>query len=660
MRRLLLVLVAGLAVSAPKAQVVRTGFERDVNRYRWTSTTTLATVAGGWDLVVDNRFLSDAYVQYDNRLRFRDENILRVSAQRPLARRLTAHIRGNMDWFGLSRAFTQSLYGGLRATLSPTAFAEPIIGAAIDRRPGVLQEDGSLPQRLDVGPAYGARLGLRRAARDGYQLRLEGQGLWQQITPRQGHAVQFAGGAERQFGTALIQAEVQVASRRRDSYQSASFLNRNLARNETIEATVSDTLNASLEVSAPVHGGLRFLAQAFLRTNRRRIRTKRAPEETLFFDTDFDRRALDAEFGLVYDSRNVAAQLLVETTAASEERRLTNGATLPPSEAAQKTNLLLQADYDEGIFGLRGSMRAAVLPRLSFALSGSSRIVRHDTHQANLDDRDEVYHQGEVGVQWHVSQYVQADMRLFGSWYHAVYLKAERSAENNVQRSLRLRPGVRWEPTRHTRVQLASEIRATYTVDDFVLPGRRPTDQSAREMRVEAEIDQALWQDTALRVTGSYADLRLGRLLWDSFAEIPFDTLRTYNAWVHMETGRHLRADIGWRLYLRSDYNRAAVVRYTRVGTSGEVLRDSEGRVQTGTISRAGRRWIRQMGPTAAIIWQRQPSALRLDVWANIQRVYHRLYGDLPERSAAHIRASARQGTRRLIPMVTLTVVWSW
>ena len=319
------------------------------------------------------------------------------------------------------------------------------------------------------------------------------------------------------------------------------------------------------------------MAQAFLRTNRRRIRTKRAPEETLFFDTDFDRRALDAKFGLVYDSRNVAAQLLVETTAASEERRLTNGASLPPSEAAQKTSLLLQADYDEGIFGLRGSMRAAVFPRLSFALSGSSRIVRHDTHQANLDDRDEVYHQGEVGVQWHVSQYVQADMRLFGSWYHAVYLNAERSAENNVQRSLRLRPGVRWEPTRHTRVQLASEIRATYTVDDFVLPGRRPTDQSAREMRVEAEIDQALWQDTAFRVTGSYADLRLGRLLWDSFAEIPFDTLRTYNAWVHMETGRHLRADIGWRLYLRSDYNRAAVVRYTRVGTSGEVLRDSEG-----------------------------------------------------------------------------------
>ena len=659
MRSLALVMAAALVAGAPRAQVLRSGFERDVNRYRWTLAADVAAKARGWELALDNRFLSDAYVQYDNRLRFRDENILRLHAQRPLSRRLEARIRGQMDWFGLSRAFTQGLYTGLRMAWSPAAFVEPVVGVAADRRPGVPQPDGSLPQRLDVGPAFGARFGATRTAADGYQLSLGGEALWQQITPRRGRGVQIAGAAERRFGDTRLAVAAQAASRRRDSYQAASFLNRGVARSETIEATVSDTLNASLEVSAPLYGALRLLARTDLRANRRRIRTHRAPTETLFFDTDFDRRAVDAALGVAYDTRNVSAQLTVEASAASEQRRLINGASLPPSEAAQKTNLLLQADYDEGILGLRGSLRATVLPRLAVALSGASRIVRHDTPEVNPDDRDEVYHQGELGVQWQLSPYVQADLRVLGSWFHAVYLKAARSAENNVQRSLRLRPGVRWRPSERTRLNLASEVRATYTVDDFVLPGRRPTDQSAREMRVELELDQTVWEDVRLKVSGSYADLRLGRLLWDSFAEIPFDTLRTYNAWIHVESGGRLRADIGWRQYLRSDYDRAATVRYPRVGTDGRVLRDADGRALTSTIARPGRRWIRQMGPTAALHWERQPSSLRLDVWANMQRVYHRLFGDLPEQSAARIRAAARRGTRRLIPMMTLTVVLS-
>ncbi len=659
MRCLAVLPAAMLAATTIQAQVVSSGFERDVNRYRWTSNAFVDAAAGGWELAMANRFVSDAYVQYDNRLRFRDENILRLTVRRPFTRVLSAEVRGRMDWYGLSRAFTQGLYAGVRAALSPSAFVEPTIGIAADRRPGVLQDDGTLPQRLDTGPAFGARMGARRTGGPGYQLTLEGEALWQQITPRRGRSLQFAGGAARDFGSATLTTAVRVASRRRDTYQSASFLNRNVARSETIEATVSDTLDASIEFLAPVYRGLRLRAQAELRANRRQIRTHRAPEETLFFDTDFDRRALDASVGLVYDAPNLAAQLLVESTAASEQRRLTNGATLPPSEATQKSNLLLQADFDEGIVGIRGSLRGTLLPRLAVLLTGSSRIVRHDTPEANPDDRDEVYHQAELGLQWLLSRYVQADVRLFGSWFHAVYLRSERSAENNVQRSLRLRPTVRWNPTEHTRVRIASEVRANYTVDDFVLPGRRPTDQSAREMRMEAALDQRVWMDTDLRASVSYADLRLGRLLWDSFAEIPFDTLRTYNAWLRMETGRRLRTTIGWRLYLRSDYDRAATVQYERVGTDGTVIRDDKGQVLTSRITRPGRRWIQQIGPTAAVSWQRGPSEFRLDAWANIQRVYHRLYGDLPEVSAPRIRAAARAGTRRFIPMMTLTVVWN-
>ena len=658
MRRWALILAAGSMVTALEGQVVRTSFERDVNLFRWSSDTELVLRPAAWNVELSNRFVSDAFVQFDNSLRFRDENHLRLHAVRPFANRYSAHIRGHLDWFGLSRAYAQALYGGVRAQLSPSSYVEPFAGLAMDRRPGVPLPDGTLPRHLDTGPAFGLRLGAERSRTDGYQLRLGGEGTWQQISPRRGRAVAVDGRAHRMFGGAALTAGLRIASRRRDTYQSASFLNRNVSAGSTIEATVSDTLDALLEIEVPLARVLRLVGQADLRINQRRIRTHQAPEQAIFFDTNFNRRALDATVGAVLRTRNTEAQLMLITSAAAEGRQLANTDSLPPSEAAQKTRLLLQADYDEGVLGIRGSYRAALWPGLKVALRGSSRIVRHDTPEANPDDRDEVYHQGEVGLQWTVSPATQADLWVFGSWYHAVYLKAARSAENNVQRSLRLRPGLRWTPSPRTQVRLTTEVRATYTVDDFVLAGRRPTDQSARELRVESELMQTFWQDATLRVSGSFADLRLGRLQWDSFSEIPFDTLRTYNAWGRWGMGQRLRTEIGWRVYMRSNYSRTATVRYERVGPDGEPVRDETGRALTSSISRPGRRWIRQMGPTGTLTWQRGRSSVRLEAWANFQHVSHRLYGDLPEQSADRIRAAARRGTRRLIPLVALAVTW--
>ncbi len=267
-------------------------------------------------------------------------------------------------------------------------------------------------------------------------------------------------------------------------------------------------------------------------------------------------------------------------------------------------------------------------------------------------------HNGVLGLLFRMSRYVQADLQVFGSFYHTVYLNAERSAENNILRSLRLRPSMRWTPSPHTRVRLTTEVRATYTVDDFILPGRRPTDQSAREVRFETEIEQDLPGGARLFATGSYGDLRLGRLLWDEFAEIPFDTLRTYNGWIHLQTGRRLVADVGMRFFIRSDFDRAATGQYPRVDDAGNELRDETGAVLLTSITRPGRKWIEQVGPTAALTWMMGASTLRFDGWLNIQHVRRRLYGTLPEAAADRIRRAGRRGTRKIIPNVALTVVW--
>ncbi len=663
---LAVLLLAGLAVSGAKAQSVQqleTGFERAVNRYRWTSNARFAMRLAGWDLALTNRFLSDAFILFEDQLSFRDEDRLTWEARRPLGESFSAHLRGRTAWFGLSRTFTQEIYGGFRLAPSAYAWVEPVLGVAWDRRPGVAVPGEPPERRLDTGPAYGVRLSLTPPPVEGYRLRLEGDGAWQVIAPRRGRNVRLQGSAERSFEKARLASTVRLASVRRDTYQAVSFLNRDISAErppETIEATTSDTFEVHVELDAPFFRGVRLLSLLDVAANNRFIRTHRAPEETLFFETNFNRRALDAEVGLIYETPRTTVRLALQGGATTERRRLANREDLPPAEAAQKTNLLLQADYDEGTVGLQANVRTALHRRLVLTFDGSSRIVRHDTPEANPDDRDEVYHNGLLGLRLHLSRYLQTDLTLLGSFYHTVYLKAERSAENTVLRSLRLRPTLRWTPSPRTRVSFTPEIRATYTVDDFVLPGRRPTDQSAREIRFATVIEQEIGRDVRLFASGSYADLRLGRLLWNDFAEIPFDTLRTYSGWVHVQAGRRLLADVGLRFFIRSDYDRAARVRYPRVDEAGNELRDETGQVLLTSITRPGRQWIEQIGPTTAITWTMGASSVRLNGWFNVQHVRHRLYGALPEASADRIRRAARKGTRKLIPNLALTVKWNF
>ncbi len=664
-----LIVVPGSLFTLPRnaeAQPVRrleTGYVRDVNRYRWTAAAEFSDNVAGWDARVRDFFSSDAFVLFGNRVSFRDENQLLWLFSRPFNQRITASIHGRSAWFSQSRVLSQDMYAGVLVSPYRSAQAEPFVGLAWDQRPGAAISDGLTPLRTDVGPAYGMRLALTPPPLQDYRLTFYADGNRQLINPRRGHAVHIAGSAEKTFENTRIGATVAYANLRRDAYQSISFLNRDTQTNslsETIEATTSDTLLASLTLDAPVYRRLHLTSRLDLGLTNRFVRIRQAPADALFFDTDFNRRALDAEVALAYEDARLTSRLAVVSGAELERRRLANRDDLPPTQAAQKGNTLQQADYDRGHLSVLAQMRALFSPRVALTFDATASILRHDTPAMNSDDRDEAYQSAQLGLLLKLNRYVQMDLNLFGTSYHTVYLGADRSGENNVQRSLRLRPGIQWMPSSYTRIRFGSEVRATYTVDDFTLPGRRPKDQSARELRYEVESEHTLEGGSRLLAGGSVSNLFLGRLLWNQFAEIPSDTLRTYSGWIHVQSGKRIVADVGFRFFIRSDFDRAVTVRYDLVGADEAPLRDASGEPLTGSISRPGRAWIAQMGPTCAIIWPMQHnSRIRLDGWLNVQRVSQHLYGSLPEAAADRIRQSARRGTRTIIPNVSLSVLWN-
>jgi hypothetical protein len=518
--------------------------------------------------------------------------------------------------------------------------------------------------RTDVGPAVELRLDVPRRTVGGYAVRAEGGAGWQRIDPRRGGGLRFRGDAGRTFERTTVHAEVLFASARRDAYQAASFLNRDEALSraaESIESTRSDTATATLRLNAPVAEGLTLGSRVILSANNRAIRTRSAPLDALFFDTDFRRQSAEAELSARYARRGVELRASVEGGAETERRTLTNEDDLPGPQAAQKRDLLRQADYDRGFVMLRLDLRIPLGRRFILQADGSANGIRHDTPIINADDRDEAFYSGRVGLLFRADRALEADIQVFGSRYHTVYLKAARSAENNMQRSLRLRPAVRWRPSRATRVELSSEVRATYTVDDFVLPGRQSTDQAAREMRYDLSVEQDLGSGLRAVADGRYSDLRLGRFLDRVFAEIPYDTLRTYGGWLRLRTGGRVTGEIGLRFFMRTDYDRSATVRYARLGEDGAVLVEPDGRPQTTTISRPGRRSILQFGPTCAVVFPLRGGAfLRFDGWMTVQRVTARLYGDLPEESADIIRRAASRGTRTLIPNLSVSMQWTF
>ncbi len=653
------------SVRASAQQRIETGFERDVNRYRWMATAHLIQEIGAWRMSVDNRFTSDAFILFSDRLSFRDENVLAWRVDRGFAGGFGAVMRGRSLWYSQSRVFSQAIYGGMHYADGSRWSIEPAVGMAWDRRPGVTLE-GEPPLRTDVGPAFGVRAAWTPPPINDYRLDLAADGSWQFINPRRGRGLHVDGTVARRFDDVRISTVIDYSNYRRDAYQAVSFLNRTTPTDrlsETVEATASDTLRIGLETEAPLYRGIRLIGRTDFRANNRRIRTLRAPDDALYFDTAFNRRMIDGRIGLGYgtgDEGDLMMQIAAEAGAEVERRRLTNRDELPAAQASQKTNLLRQADYDEGMIALHARGRAAV-GRFVFDVDGSSSIVRHDTPELNLDDRDEVYHNGQFGARMRFSRYVTAEARFLGTYYHTVYLNAARSAENNIRRSLRLRPALHWTPSERTRVRVGSELRATYTVHDFSLPGRRAADQSARELRYEAEAEHRIGGGMSIFAEGSLSDLRLGRLLWDEFAEIPFDTLRTYSGWVglQVQTRRGITGVVGARVFIRTDFDRSTTVRYPVVDEEGTVRLDENGEVLRTSITRPGRSWIEQIGPTCSITWPiRGLSTLRLDGWLNVQHVRRRLYGELPDDDAARIRSAGRSGDRKIIPNLSMVAMW--
>lgn len=665
--------VLSTLVSIPELQAqsrIEEGFARVINQFRWTSSLTVHEQSADWSIHLVNHFRSDAFVLFNDRLSFRDEDLFSLSLRRPY-KSTEIVIYGQGGWYSLSKVVSTSAYGGLRIGNPVKYWFEPLLGVALDRRPGIRNGNGlgggggstlePDPLRTDIGPAIGFNARLPLSNFDGYDIEISGLGRYEILSPRRSDRFRVHGEVTKTYNQLRTQTLFKLSSVRRDTYQGAPSIHAERGPEgiiETIKSTRSDTLDIGFDVDQSISSSFSIGGRLSAALTRRRVRILSPSEEALVFETDFNRNDIGAEIMMQYAKGDYFLRFSLHVGAQEEQRNLVNQDDLPTAQAARKTLLLRQAEFDRGVVEARLRSRFPLGGSSRLRLDISTNIVRHDTPEVNPDDRDELFYRGVIGTTTRLTDGLEVQLQLFGTYFHTVYLKSVRSADNNVQRSLRFRPSIRWRPRARTRIELISQVRATYTVDDFVLPGRRSTDQSARELRYDLELEHGAGETATFKFTGRISDLRLGRFLEDSFAEIPFDTLITTNLWGRIEVGREIQAEIGYRSFVRSDFDRALTLKYPIPFVPGDEI-GPDSTPDVGTITRKGRRTISQTGPTGAITWRmRRNSHLRFEGWAILQRINFRLYGELPDQDAEAIRDAASKGTSTVIPNLSVSMLW--
>ncbi|MBL7977174.1 MAG: hypothetical protein JNN12_02455 [Bacteroidetes Order II. Incertae sedis bacterium] len=650
----LLGLVWSCSLLVTNAQV-ETRFEHATNRYRWQADVNLRQAFPKGYFLLRNRFASEALV-LGNTTAWRDENLTFFQLNRSLSPYVETVLLNRTALFSQNNVWSQEVLAGVQYQKNATWRVLPLMGFAWDRRQGIPDLQGIPILRLDSGPALGFRFEAVPVLEEGSTLNVSGEADYQKIQPRQNHGISVRTGFSRQKGAQAFQVRAKFATLRRDTYQEAVFQQQTPdVRGEMIEAILSDTLEAGLNFQTPISKHLAFIGSADFAANNRRIRIIQHPEEALSPNTNLNRQRLNGEVGVAYHQRNVRLRLAAQWGAEAEARRLAVGFNLPASwgEQLRKTN------FERGTFALNTQIHLPVTSRLQLQANGASSILRHDTPETNPDDRDEVFHNGELRLVWQVAPSLMAQFQVLGTYYHTVYLKADRSIENNIQHSLRWRPTIRWLPADQTRITFSPEVRATYTVDDFELAGRLKNDQSARELRFDTTIEHRWSDESRLSLASDFSDLRLGRLLWAAFAEIPFDTVQTYSGWARYRVGTTWTAEVGVRLFLRQDYNQNLTLYYDQWDGNGEPTLGADGKPIRKALSGAGWEVIRQLGPTTAVVFPLgKGSSLHAEGWLqyqNIRQQFHQTLPDIPE-----VLHAARKGRTQLFPHISIGVLWRW
>jgi hypothetical protein len=163
------------------------------------------------------------------------------------------------------------------------------------------------------------------------------------------------------------------------------------------------------------------------------------------------------------------------------------------------------------------------------SFSGSLSVLQYDTPDTlNTDDRDELLVNLMLREQHTFNSAFTAFLTVEATLAHIVYLKRDKSSNNNWNRIFRLSPETRYQPSTSFRMYNAFEVLANYTVFDFELFVPSVKSYSYRQV---AFLDSTSYDVTNRLGLDIFAHVRIferGELRWQEFSEKPLQRIEEF------------------------------------------------------------------------------------------------------------------------------------
>lgn len=621
----------------------QTHFNRQLDAMRWQYRGTVDVEYQQLRFHLDNEYRSRLFLSDGRARNIQDENQLRLEL------RQWFHDSWSLAGEVQSYSFTTT---GLRqqSGLAGVTY-EPHQEIALSLMGGIMSDRRS--DKLDQGWTGLFRARAKPIRTGSFFIHPSAEARYADIHPRQFATYRLQTDSEYRFDDFLMRGDLSLSSEKRDSYQPSSFFNRGLAN--IIESIRSDTTALDLQVRVPVSEAIGLQIDMYSLGNTRTVQSRPITGEIgeTIYDTRTQRRELALRTIADYTLRRSHLAVGINLSYINRGSRLINTDGLPEDQVVRRNEILRNSNFDQSRLEIFTRSRMRLSDRNELLLFAQTGILRYDTPEINLDDRDERHYQVLITNRHVFSPYFDVSLLAGGEATHFVYLSGARSIENNWRRTIRLAPAVRWLPFDRLELRSTFLVRANYTVEDYQLEGRPKNDQSSREyaFRTDAALDIAdRWQ---LTLSGARSELRIGRLFWDSFQETPTDTLITYDAeaMIYHEAGRH-RIGLGARLFLRHDYLPQATI-------TAHVT-DEHGTRQV-TRTGPGRQLTTQIGPNVDIsLHFRSGNRLIISGWMQRQEIRRRLYLTYPEDLAPAFRSEERRSRTRTYPNMEIRAVFSF
>ena len=267
---------------------------------------------------------------------------------------------------------------------------------------------------------------------------------------------------------------------------------------------------------------MQLSGRLLFRTIDRELRYKSTQfQSPSLFDTQVDELGIILESSFYYRTESSDVELQISYFERDEKyitKRYPGGDENFYQQRSQLEGRKNNNSY-RGIISLLGNFYFSKVSRLSWSFFQSK--LKYDTPSSlNDDDRDELLSIARLKYSTYLNPFLQVSVNLEGNLSHLVYLYASQSANNNVNRVLRLSTGANYKGAKFISNN-NFEVSANYTVYDFEDVASNLRSISFRQFIATDSTQYFITKSFSFIITPYIRLTDQGELDWNEFAENP-------------------------------------------------------------------------------------------------------------------------------------------